>query len=147
MSNEITNSINNGTIEQGGYADMIPQDQSMMPIENVMMKSVYDPRTGKTIITDGQGRRVRIKRDMTGTQLVRINSMRNQMGLPYLKEHNVTMMTIDSASLMIDDLLFFIRKEQQNQMQLDRLNAILKALHAEYPQNVDHVLKRLDMNK
>lgn len=82
--------------------------------------NVYDPNTGRNFVTDGTGRRITVKKEMTGTQLVRLQSMRNQMGLPTLKDHNVTMMSIDSASLMIDDMQKLIRNMQEREMEFKR---------------------------
>lgn len=101
----------------------------------------YDPSTGRTWNEDNMGRRITRRPDMTGTQLVRINSMRNQVGLPYLNEHNVKNMSIDSASLMIDDMMAIIKKyedlrmnfgieykklQEQNEVLLQQLDESLK---------------------
>jgi hypothetical protein len=72
--------------------------------------NVYDPATGRTWNEDNAGRRITPRRDMTGSQLVAIQSMRSQLGLPMLNNHNVNQMSIDSASRMQDDLRFFIEQ-------------------------------------
>ena len=69
--------------------------------------NVFDPTTGRNWTEDLNGRRITVRQDIRGKQLVRINSMRNALGLKYLSEHNVSSMSLDSASLMIDDLIYF----------------------------------------
>lgn len=92
-------------------------EHDTLPLQyDVQQVGIFDQNTGRRIVVDGNGRRVTPKREMTGTQLVRINSMRNQVGLKYLSEHNVKSMSIDSASLMIDDLMFFIAKYEELRM-------------------------------
>jgi hypothetical protein len=138
MPNQEATNQNNQT--QGG---------SFAPTETVLMKQIFDPNTGRTTTVDQNGRRVTPRRDMTGTQLVRINNMRNQAGLGYLKDHNVAMMSIDSASLMIDDMLHFIAREKMQrdtfysmQAQIEHLQSTVDTFKNLYPQYVDAVQKR-----
>jgi hypothetical protein len=75
-----------------------------------MTFQVYDPSTGRNWTEDANGRRITPRRDMTGSQLVAIQSMRTQIGLPTLNNHNVSQMSIDSASRMQDDLRWMIEQ-------------------------------------
>jgi hypothetical protein len=124
---------------------------AMNPIQGASVQktpltfNVYDPSTGRTWNEDNAGRRIFARRDMTGTQLVRINSMRKQLQdgfsklgvdvkIPYLNEHNVKSMSIDSASLMIDDYMALI----------NGFNTIVMAHNAQYEvlaQQLDSALK------
>lgn len=72
--------------------------------------NVYDQATGRNWTEDSNGRRITPRRDMTGSQLVAIQSMRTQIGLPTLNNHNVSQMSIDSASRMQDDLRWMIEQ-------------------------------------
>jgi hypothetical protein len=65
--------------------------------------NVYDPRTGRTALVNSEGRRVTKRTEMTGSQLVAINSFRKQVGLQYMSDRNVKYMSIDTASMLIDD--------------------------------------------
>lgn len=130
-------------VNRDNYKKMLGHgEMDNLPLQyDVQQLQVFDQNTGRRILVDANGRRVVPRREMSGTQLVRINSMRNQVGLKYLSEHNVKSMSIDSASLMIDDLMFFIQRyeelrmnfgteykklEEQNQVLIEQLDNALK---------------------
>ena len=46
---------------------------------------------------------------MTGAQMITLSSMRKEVGLPPLTQHNIRNMSIDSASRMIDDMMLIRR--------------------------------------
>jgi hypothetical protein len=72
-------------------------------VKTPVQYNVYDPRTGRTALVNSEGRRVTKRTEMTGSQLVAINSFRKQVGLQYMSDRNVKFMSIDTASMLIDD--------------------------------------------
>jgi hypothetical protein len=72
-------------------------------VKTPVQYNVYDPRTGRTALVNSEGRRVTKRTEMTGSQLVAINSFRKQIGLQYMSDRNVKYMSIDTASMLIDD--------------------------------------------
>lgn len=142
-SQDVTRSVNtavNQMNQNQGGVQMTNTNQNAQFAGATVQKvpsqfNVYDPQTGRNWIEDSTGRRVFPSRPMTGTQLVRINSMRNQLSLPYLNEHNVKSMSIDSASLMIDDLQKLIAR-------ITTLDSTVRAWNEAYPQSVQTVQER-----
>lgn len=99
--------------------------------------NVYDPNTGRNWTEDSAGRRITPRRDMTGSQLVALQSMRGQLGLPMLNNHNVNQMSIDSASRMQDDLRFFI--EQYRFIAEEKVR-----IEAEHAHQIEVLMQQLD---
>jgi hypothetical protein len=129
---------------QNATTQMNTQEEQYAPTETVLMKQIYDRNTGRSIIVDGSGRRITPRRDMTGSQLVSINSLRKQLNRPYLSDHNVKQMSVDSASLMIDDLQFFVNRERMQRdtfysmdARIKELEGILHELNSKIPNEVE----------
>lgn len=111
----------NNTNQYGNAMNEMNQEQALQKIPTAF--NVYDPNTGRNWSEDAQGRRIARQNPISGTQLVNINSRITQLNnsfvkyqqgeeqkFPFLKEHSVRQMSIDSASVMID-LLAFVQSQ------------------------------------
>lgn len=90
--------------------------------------NVYDPRTGRTALVNGDGRRVTKRTEMTGSQLVAINSFRKQIGLQYMSDRNVKYMSIDTASMLIDDYQRLIAIMMQYADKIKRMEDTIESM-------------------
>lgn len=97
-------------------------------IKTPVQFNVYDPRTGRTALVNESGRRVTRKTEMTGSQLVAINSFRKQVGLPFMSDRNVKYMSIDSASMLIDDYQRLIAIMMQYADKIKRLEDTIESM-------------------
>lgn len=48
-----------------------------------------------------------LHKNLTGAQLVMIMEMRAEIGMPKLTNHNISCLSIDAASRMIEDLIIY----------------------------------------
>jgi hypothetical protein len=116
--------------------------------------NVYDPNTGRNWTEDASGRRVFNRQPITGTQLVNINSRITQFNkviarfnedekakIPFLNDHNVRSMSIDSASLMIDTYAFI---NSQLEMIVKGFDAYIAQQREEYEKQVEVLKNELD---
>lgn len=144
MTNPYNNEANQGTTTNQMNLQKVPTQFN-----------VYDPATGRNWTEDANGRRITPRRDMTGTQLVNINSRITQFNnivtkyqqgekktlLPFLNDHNVRQMSIDSASYLIDELHFI---NNQLMMIEQGFKQYQEERFAQYEQQIEIITGELD---